>query len=131
MQRVNGLTELLALQVIRLRNEDTCVWVMRETKKFLVDNLVHHPEIKLEWISIDEDCTAERITRTKVEPEKKVKKPKKEKVYHPPPPGKGKGAKPGSATDAAAAHSEAEAAKQVVHSDAEVDNQIPAPAASL
>ncbi|KAF5335682.1 hypothetical protein D9611_009679 [Ephemerocybe angulata] len=38
-------------------------------------------------------------------------KKKKEKVYHPPPPGKGRNAKP-AAVDPAAAHAEAEAAKQ-------------------
>ncbi|CAA7263820.1 unnamed protein product [Cyclocybe aegerita] len=41
-----------------------------------------------------------------------VKKPKKEKVYHPPPPGKGKNAKPVAESADGAAHSAAEAAKQ-------------------
>lgn len=35
---------------------------MRETRKFLVDNLSHHPHLKLEWISIDDD-RVERIIR--------------------------------------------------------------------
>lgn len=35
---------------------------MRETRKFLVDNLSHHPHMKLEWISIDDD-RVERIIR--------------------------------------------------------------------
>ncbi|KLU81410.1 hypothetical protein MAPG_00500 [Magnaporthiopsis poae ATCC 64411] len=64
MQNMGGLANLLALHVIHLRNEDTCVWVMRETKKFLIDNLSHHRHMKLEWISIDDDDRLERIVRS-------------------------------------------------------------------
>ena len=62
MQNMSGLVNLRALHIIQLRNDDTCVWVMRETKKFLIDNLTHHPEMKLEWLSIDDD-RVERIVR--------------------------------------------------------------------
>ncbi|OHE94744.1 F-box domain-containing protein [Colletotrichum orchidophilum] len=62
MQHLGGLANLRALNVISFRNDDTCVWVMRETRKFLVDNLSHHPNMKLEWISIDDD-RVERIIR--------------------------------------------------------------------
>lgn len=62
MQHLGGLVNLRALNVISFRNDDTCVWVMRETRKFLVDNLSHHPHLKLEWISIDDD-RVERIIR--------------------------------------------------------------------
>ncbi|KAL2876197.1 hypothetical protein SGCOL_008558 [Colletotrichum sp. CLE4] len=62
MQHLGGLVNLRALNVISFRNDDTCVWVMRETRKFLVDNLSHHPHMKLEWISIDDD-RVERIIR--------------------------------------------------------------------
>ncbi|WQF83579.1 Putative F-box domain-containing protein [Colletotrichum destructivum] len=62
MQHISGLVSLRALNVTQFRNDDTCVWVMRETRKFIVDNLCHYPELKLEWISIDDD-RVERIIR--------------------------------------------------------------------
>ena len=55
MQHVAGLAALRALHVVHLRNDDTCVWVMRETKRFLIDNVSHYPDLPLEWIAIDED----------------------------------------------------------------------------
>ncbi|KAL8381253.1 hypothetical protein RB595_005503 [Gaeumannomyces hyphopodioides] len=70
MQNMAGLANLHALHVIHLRNEDTCVWVMRETKKFLIDNLSHHQHMKLEWISIDDDDRLEKIVRITDEPKK-------------------------------------------------------------
>jgi hypothetical protein len=63
MQHLSGLISLRALHIIQLRNDDTCVWVMRETKRFLIDNLSHHPHLKLEWISIDEEDRVERLIR--------------------------------------------------------------------
>ncbi|QBZ58851.1 hypothetical protein PoMZ_03809 [Pyricularia oryzae] len=63
MQNMGGLVNLIALLIIRLRNEDTCVWVMRETKKFFLDNLSHHPEMKLEWLSIDDEDQLEKLVR--------------------------------------------------------------------
>ncbi|KAK3991292.1 hypothetical protein QBC44DRAFT_379794 [Cladorrhinum sp. PSN332] len=63
MQRIGGFVALRALHIFQLRNEDTCVWVMRETKRFLIDNLSHYPELKLEWISIDDDDRVERIIK--------------------------------------------------------------------
>jgi len=79
MQQISGLVNLRALHVIHLRNDDTCVWVMRETKRFLVDNLSHHPELKLEWVSIDDDTCAERILRPSEVPKKTKKKKSKGK----------------------------------------------------
>ncbi len=85
MQQLAGLVSLRALNIIQLRNDDTCVWVMRETKRFLVDNLSHHPELKLEWIPIDDDTCAERILRPSEVPKKPKKKSKgKEKAVSPP-----------------------------------------------
>jgi len=78
MQNISGLANLRALHIIQLRNDDTCVWVMRETKRFLIDNLAHHPEMKLEWISIDDDDRVERILRSADIP-KREKKSKKAK----------------------------------------------------
>lgn len=78
MQNISGLANLRALHIIHLRNDDTCVWVMRETKKFLIDNLAHHPQMKLEWVSIDDDDRVERIIRPS-EARKQEKKSKKAK----------------------------------------------------
>ena len=43
---------------------------MRETKRFLIDNLSHHPHMKLEWISIDDDDRVERLIRASDLPKK-------------------------------------------------------------
>ena len=81
MQQLSGLINLRALHIIQLRNDDTCVWVMRETKKFLVDNLSHFPDLKLEWLSIDDDHSAEHIVRPLQTPKTTKKKSKgKEKA---------------------------------------------------
>ncbi|KAK0715673.1 hypothetical protein B0H67DRAFT_581269 [Lasiosphaeris hirsuta] len=78
MQHLAGLVSLRALHIIQLRNDDTCVWVMRETKRFLIDNLSHHPHLKLEWISVDDDDRVERLIRPSEFPrkEKRTKKSK-------------------------------------------------------
>lgn len=52
MQYFSGLVNLRAINILRFRN-DTCIWVMREIVRFLVDNLSHHPELKLEWIAME------------------------------------------------------------------------------
>jgi len=72
MRQISGLSNLRALHIIQLRNDDTCVWVMRETKRFLLDNISHYPELKLEWLSIDDDTCVERV----VWPSQRPKKPK-------------------------------------------------------
>lgn len=63
MQHISGLASLRALHVVHLRNDDTCVWVMRETKRFLIDNVSHHPALPLRWIAIDEDDRADQLVR--------------------------------------------------------------------
>ncbi|KAL2132136.1 hypothetical protein VTI74DRAFT_4171 [Chaetomium olivicolor] len=63
MQNIAGLVALRALHIVHLRNDDTCLWVMRETKRFLIDNISHYPHLKLEWISIDEDDLVDRLVR--------------------------------------------------------------------
>lgn len=55
MQYFAGLINLRAINILRFRNNDTCIWVMREILKFIVDNLSHHPELKLEWIAMEDD----------------------------------------------------------------------------
>lgn len=47
---------------------------MRETKRFVIDSLSHFPQLKLEWLAIDEDEHAERIVRWKAPPKDKKKK---------------------------------------------------------
>ena len=74
------LVNLRALHIISLRNNDTCVWVIHETKEFLLDNLSHHPEMKLEWISVDEYDKVDRILKPVDLPaQTKKKKAKKDK----------------------------------------------------
>ncbi|KAI3402165.1 hypothetical protein diail_94 [Diaporthe ilicicola] len=79
LQHISGLVNLRALHVINLRNDDTCVWVMRETKRFVIDNLSHYPELKLEWLAIDDDERVERIVRWKETPKEKKSKSAKSK----------------------------------------------------
>jgi hypothetical protein len=52
---------------------------MRETKRFLIDNLSHHPELKLEWISIDDEDRVERLIRPSDLPKKEKGTSKKAK----------------------------------------------------
>jgi hypothetical protein len=58
-----GLTSLRALHTIQFRTDDTCLWVMREFKKFAVDNVAHNPDMKLEYIALD--TSIERLVRRK------------------------------------------------------------------
>ncbi|KAH6856822.1 hypothetical protein B0I37DRAFT_83589 [Chaetomium sp. MPI-CAGE-AT-0009] len=63
MQHLPGLTTLRVLHVIHLRNDDTCMWVMRETKRFLIDMVSHYPDLKLKLVSIDEDDRVDKLVR--------------------------------------------------------------------
>ncbi|KAF4126469.1 F-box domain [Geosmithia morbida] len=62
MQYISGAAKLRALHILRFRNNDTCVWVRREIRRFIVDNLSHHPESKLEWIAT-QDERVDRVVR--------------------------------------------------------------------
>jgi Arc/MetJ-type ribon-helix-helix transcriptional regulator len=62
MQYFSGLTSLRAINILHFRNNDTCIWVMREILRFIVDNLSHHPELKLEWIAMEDD-RVDRVVR--------------------------------------------------------------------
>lgn len=55
------------------------MWVMRETRRFLIDNLSHYPEMKLEWLSIDDEYRVERIVRPDDPESKKSQKKNKAK----------------------------------------------------
>jgi hypothetical protein len=48
---------------------------MRETRRFLVDAVSHHPHLKLEWLAIDDDSVV-RIVRNKGKEGRKDKKEK-------------------------------------------------------
>ena len=62
MQYFSGLLSLRAINILHFKNNDTCIWVMRETLRFIVDNLSHHPELKLEWIAMEDD-RVDRVVR--------------------------------------------------------------------
>lgn len=53
---------------------------MRETKKFVIDTLSHFPELKLEWLAIDDGEHVERIVRWKAPPKDKKSSKGKEKA---------------------------------------------------
>ncbi|KAH6687744.1 F-box domain-containing protein [Plectosphaerella plurivora] len=79
MQNIPLLARLRALYIPHFRSNDTCPWVMRETRRFLIDAVSHHPQLKLEWLAIDDDSVV-RILRSKADKEKrKEKKEKKNK----------------------------------------------------
>ncbi|KAK7426941.1 hypothetical protein QQZ08_006533 [Neonectria magnoliae] len=69
MQYLPGLVNLRALHILHFRNNDTCIWVMREILNFIVDNLSHHPELKLEWIAMEDD-RLDRVIRPSETPKK-------------------------------------------------------------
>ncbi|CAJ2512384.1 Uu.00g053990.m01.CDS01 [Anthostomella pinea] len=73
IQHIAGLGQLRALQLISFRNDDTCLSVMRETRRFIVDALSHHPELKLEWLAMGDEDRAIRIVRKPNVPKKSKK----------------------------------------------------------
>ncbi|KAF5026714.1 hypothetical protein F66182_1181 [Fusarium sp. NRRL 66182] len=84
MQYFAGLINLRAINILRFRNNDTCIWVMREILNFIVDNLSHHPELKLEWIAMEDDRLDRviRPTDTPDEGEKRRGKGKEKATVH-------------------------------------------------
>ncbi len=62
MQYFHELVNLRAINILHFKNNDTCLWVVRETLRFMVDNLSHYPEMKLEWIAM-EDNRVDRVVR--------------------------------------------------------------------
>ncbi|KAL6353042.1 hypothetical protein LRP88_13527 [Fusarium phalaenopsidis] len=73
MQYFAGLVNLRAINILRFRNNDTCIWVMREILNFIVDNLSHHPELKLEWIAMEDD-RLDRVIRPSDTPDEAPKR---------------------------------------------------------
>ncbi|CAF3537615.1 unnamed protein product [Fusarium graminearum] len=81
MQYFSGLINLRAINILRFRNNDTCIWVMREILNFIVDNLSHHPNLKLEWIAMEDDRLDRVIRPTDVPDEGEKRRAKgKEKA---------------------------------------------------
>jgi len=69
------MTSLRALQMAHFRNDDPCACVMRESKKFMTDIVAHNPQMKLEYIAIDQ--SVERLVRrSRAKSTKKDKKGK-------------------------------------------------------
>ncbi|KAK8929672.1 hypothetical protein VCV18_002336 [Metarhizium anisopliae] len=90
VQYFSGLINLRAINILHFKNSDTCIWVMRELLRFIVDNLSHHPELKLEWIAMEDDrvdrvvrpseCSADSSSQ---EPMKRTKNKGKDKAHVP------------------------------------------------
>src|ERR1700728_1855133 len=59
------------MHIINFRNDDTCHWVIREIRKFAVDSVAHNPEMKLEYIALEN--TVERLVRRLKKPKSKGK----------------------------------------------------------
>lgn len=53
---------LRAINILHFKNTDTCISVMREILRFIVDTLSHNPKLKLEWIAM-EDERVDRVVR--------------------------------------------------------------------
>jgi len=70
LQFMPGLTSLRAFHTIQFRTDDVCVWVYREFRKFTVDNISHNPDMKLEYIAVDN--SVERLVRRVPVPKQKV-----------------------------------------------------------
>jgi len=70
-QYLPGLVNLRAMHMINFRNDDTCHWVIREIRKFAVDSVSHNPEMKLEFIALEN--TVERLVRRMKKPKSKGK----------------------------------------------------------
>ncbi|KAM3516292.1 hypothetical protein MY11210_000051 [Beauveria gryllotalpidicola] len=62
MQWFHELVNLRAINILHFKSNDTCLWVVRETLRFMVDNLSHHPDMKLEWIAMEDD-RVDRVVR--------------------------------------------------------------------
>ena len=65
MQYFSGLVSLRAINILHFRNSDTCIWVMRELLRFMIDNL-SHTDLKLEWIALEDD-RVHRVIRSNTE----------------------------------------------------------------
>lgn len=62
MQYFSGLVNLRAINILHFKSNDTCLWVVRETLRNIVDNLSHYPQMRLEWIAMEDD-RVDRVVR--------------------------------------------------------------------
>ncbi|MBH1945706.1 hypothetical protein I5L01_15970, partial [Erythrobacter sp. YJ-T3-07] len=74
LQHLTGLTNLRALHILAFKVDDTCLSVMRETRRFIVDTVSHQPEMQLEWIAMGDENRADRIVRRADNPRRTKKK---------------------------------------------------------
>lgn len=54
MQHLSGLKNLYALHILSFRTDDNCITVIREFRKYIVDNISHHGNMKLEFLALKE-----------------------------------------------------------------------------
>lgn len=69
-----GLTSLRAIHVINLRIQDQCATIMGTFRKFIVDSVAHNPQMKLEYIAMQD--VDRLVRRTKPRDSKKNRKGK-------------------------------------------------------
>ncbi|PQE20195.1 f-box domain-containing protein [Rutstroemia sp. NJR-2017a BBW] len=62
-QNLTGLESLRALHAIEFRSEDTCMWVIKEFRKFTMDSIAHDPASKLEYLALEK--SVEQLVRKK------------------------------------------------------------------
>ena len=64
MQNLAGLKSLYALHILHFRSDDTCIWVFRELRRFIVDNVSQHPSLPLEYLAL-KDSVSQLARRVK------------------------------------------------------------------
>lgn len=72
---VSGFRALRAFHLLHLRNDDTCVWVMQEIRRFLVDTLSHYPHLPLTYLATEGAHAVDRIVRVDVQAKKSKQQP--------------------------------------------------------
>ncbi|KAI0483127.1 hypothetical protein GGR56DRAFT_623035 [Xylariaceae sp. FL0804] len=77
IRHIVGLANLRALHFVFFRHDDACLSVLRETRRFVVDAVSHHPELKLEWVAGVGDDERDRDRALRII--RKPAAPKKEK----------------------------------------------------
>lgn len=57
MQNLSGLKSLYALHILHFRSDDTCIWVFRELRRFIADNVAQHPDLPLEYLALKDSIS--------------------------------------------------------------------------
>lgn len=76
MQNLSGLKSLYALHILHFRSDDTCIWVFRELRRFIVDNVAQHPDLSLEYLAL-KDSISQLARNLKAPSTVSATKPKK------------------------------------------------------